>query len=68
MAASLGRAMGLLYERALVDTRPTRDADGGETAREELERTLGRPALSYLKEGSREGLPRAGAARPTSTP
>jgi eukaryotic-like serine/threonine-protein kinase len=63
VAASLGRAMGLLYERALVDASPTHNADLGETAREEIESTLGKPALSYLKEGSREGLPgRAGAA------
>lgn len=49
IAASLGRAMGLLYERALVDTAP----DQVDTAREEIERTLRRPALSYLNAGLR---------------
>jgi serine/threonine-protein kinase len=52
VAAALGRVMGLLYERALVDASPSRNPELGSTAREEIERTLKQPALSYLKEGS----------------
>ena len=33
VAASLGRAIGLLYERALVDTGPSRGPEAGDTAR-----------------------------------
>jgi serine/threonine-protein kinase len=52
VAAALGRALGVLYEKALADA--TQPKSGRKAAREEAERNYRRPALSYLQEASRD--------------
>jgi serine/threonine-protein kinase len=52
VAAALGRAYGFLYEKALVDA--TQPKSGRQAIREDAERNYRRPALSYLKEASRD--------------
>lgn len=53
VAAALGRTLGFLYERALVEASRSRTAEARKASREEFEKTFRRPALSYLKEGLR---------------
>ena len=53
VAAALGRALGFLFEKALVDVSRVR-GDERQASREEADRTYRRPALSYLKEASRD--------------
>lgn len=53
VAAALGRTLGFLYEKALVEASHGRTADVRQASREELGKTFRRPALSYLKEGLR---------------
>jgi serine/threonine-protein kinase len=52
VAAALGRALGVLYEKALADA--TQPKSGRKAAREEAERTYRRPAVSYLREAPRD--------------
>lgn len=56
-AEGLGRALGFLYERALVEAGRPRSREDAAAIRQEIDRTFRRPALSYLKEGVREGEP-----------
>jgi len=51
VAAALGRTYGFLYEKALVDTT---QPNSRQATREDAERSYRRPALSYLKEASRD--------------
>ncbi len=53
VAAALGRALGLVYEKALVDASSSR-GDARKDARQEMGRTYRQPALARLEEAYRD--------------
>ena len=52
VAAALGETLGFLYERSLAEANRSQGGEAGKAAaREEVERTYGRSALTYLRQG-----------------